>query len=53
MNLKRFVILSLVCLLIGVIANDLLAVTLIGPEFLGLARHVVGDDRVRGIEDGA
>src|SRR4029078_7565731 len=43
--------LRLVGFFVGVIANDLLAVALVGPQLFGFARHVVRDDRVRGVEN--
>ena len=44
--------LRLVDLVLGVEADDGLAAALVGPELLRLAAHVVGDDRVGGVEDG-
>ena len=44
--------LRLVALVVGVVADDGLAVALVGPQLLGLAAHVVGDDRVGRVEDG-
>ena len=44
--------LRLVDLVLGVEAGDGLAAALVGPELLRLAAHVVGDDRVGGVEDG-
>ena len=44
--------LRLVGLVVGVVADDGLAAALVGPQLLGLAAQVVGDDRVGGVEDG-
>ena len=38
-------------LVLGVVAREQLATHLLGPEVLRAARRVVGDDRVRGVED--
>ena len=43
--------LGLVALVVGVVADDRLAVALVGPQLLRLAAEVVGDDRVGGVED--
>ena len=42
---------TLVAFVFGVVADDRLAGTLLGPEALGLAARVVVDHRVRSIED--
>ncbi len=44
--------LALVALVVGVVADDGLAVALVGPQLLGLAAQVVGDDGVGRVEDG-
>ncbi len=44
--------LRLVALVVGVVADDGLAFALVGPQLLGLAAHVVGDDGVGRVEDG-
>ena len=43
--------LRLVHLIVGVIPHDRVPITPIGPQLLGLAAQVVGDDRVGGVED--
>ena len=43
--------LGFVALVLGVVAGDELAAHLLGPQRLGLAHGVVGDDRVGGVED--
>ena len=43
--------LRLVGLVVGVVADDGVPVALVGPQLLGLAAEVVGDDRVGGVED--
>ncbi len=42
---------SFVSFVLGVVPGDELAADLLGPEVLGLAGGVVGDDRVGGVED--
>ena len=42
--------LGLVVLVLGVVAQDLVARPRLGPQVLGLATHVVGDHRVGGVE---
>ena len=42
---------GLVVLVLGVVAGDELAADLLGPQVLGPARRVVGDDGVGGVED--
>ena len=44
--------LGLVDLVVGVVADDRVAGALVGPQLLGLAADVVGDDGVGGVEDG-
>ena len=44
--------LGLVDLVVGVVADDRVARALVGPQLLGLAGDVVGDDGVGGVEDG-
>ena len=43
---------GLVALVLGVVADDAVAAAGVGPQVLRLARRVVGDDRVGGVEDG-
>ena len=43
--------LGLVGLVVGVVAEDLLTRPLLGPQVLGLAPEVVGDDGVGGVQD--